>query len=233
MHRVAVISVHGCPYIQAGEKDAGGMNIYVLETAKRLAARGLQVDVFTRRHDPRDAQITELAPGARVVHLDSGPPSAAKEDVYGLLPEFCERLSDFASLEPEKYDLVTSHYWLSGLVGLHLQRVWGVPHVTSFHTLAEVKRRARPGEREVPQRAEKEREIAQKADLVIAWTPHESDAIVNLYGARPERVAVIPPGVDTQTFRPLEVYSSVAVMYFILLYPLTKLSKRLETRVDK
>ncbi len=204
MQRLAVISVHGCPYIQAGEKDAGGMNIYVLETAKRLAARGLQVDVFTRRHDPKDEQVTELAPGARVVHLDAGPASPAKEGVYDLLPEFCQRLSAFTSEEGIEYDIVSSHYWLSGLVGLHLQRVWGVPHVTSFHTLAEIKRRARPGEKEAPERADREGEVARGSDLVIAWTPHEKDAIVNYYGADADNVAVIPPGVDTDRFRPLD-----------------------------
>jgi D-inositol-3-phosphate glycosyltransferase len=204
MKRIAVISVHGCPYIQAGEKDAGGMNIYVLETARRLAARGVQVDVFTRRHDPRDEQVTALAPGARVVHLDAGAPAAPKEAIYGLLPEFCERLSGFSADEGLRYDLVTSHYWLSGLVGQHLRHAWGVPHVTSFHTLAEIKRRARPGESEVPQRVDKEREIATTADLIVAWSLHERDAIVNYYGAPPERVAIIPPGVDTNRFRPLD-----------------------------
>ncbi len=204
IRRIAVISIHGCPYIQAGEKDAGGMNIYVLETARRLAARGIKVDVFTRRHDPADEQITQLAPGARVVHLDAGPAAPLKEGVYDLLPEFCEQLSDFTAEEGLKYDLVVSHYWLSGLVGLRLQTVWGVPHVTSFHTLAEVKRRARPGESEAPRRAEKEREIAQRADLTIAWTPHERDAITGYYGAHPDRVTVVPPGVDTLRFRPLD-----------------------------
>ncbi len=204
LKRIAVISVHGCPYIQAGEKDAGGMNIYVLETAKRLAARGVQVDVFTRRHDPRDEQVTELAPGARVVHLNAGPPTTAKDGVFDLLPEFCERLSDFMSTEELTYDLVASHYWLSGLIGLNLQRTRGLPHVTSFHTLAEVKRRARPGEHEAPQRAASEGELARSADLAIAWSPHERDAMVSYYGASAGRVAIIPPGVDTAKFRPLD-----------------------------
>ncbi|MSQ08649.1 MAG: glycosyltransferase family 1 protein [Dehalococcoidia bacterium] len=204
MQRLAIISVHGCPYVQAGEKDAGGMNIYVLETAKRLAARGLQVDVFTRRHDPKDEQVTQLAPGARVVHLDAGPASPAKEGVYDLLPEFCQRLSAFTSEEGIRYDAVSSHYWLSGLVGLHLQRVWGVPHVTSFHTMAEIKRRARPGEKDVPQRADREREVATVSDMVVAWTTHEKEAIVNYYGAAADNVAIIPPGVDTNRFRPMD-----------------------------
>jgi D-inositol-3-phosphate glycosyltransferase len=203
LKRVAVISVHGCPYIQAGEKDAGGMNIYVLETAKRLAARGLAVDVFTRRHDPKDEQITQLSPGARVIHLDAGPATPAKEGVYQLLPDFCARLSGFVADENLEYGLVTSHYWLSGLVGEHLKRVWGVPHVTSFHTLAEVKRRARPGETEAPQRAACERQIALNASLTVAWTPHERDAIVSYYGADPGSIAIIPPGVDTARFKPL------------------------------
>jgi D-inositol-3-phosphate glycosyltransferase len=184
------------------------MNVYVLETARRLAARGVEVDVFTRRHDPADEQVTALSPAARVVHLDAGPPEPLKEGVYNLLPDFSARLADFTSSNGSAYDIVTSHYWLSGLVGGHLRRAWGVPHVTSFHTLAEVKRRARPGEVEVPQRAGAERQIACGADTVVAWTPHEREAIASYYGADTARIAVIPPGVDTTVFRPLEQAAS-------------------------
>jgi D-inositol-3-phosphate glycosyltransferase len=202
--RIAMVSVHGCPYIRAGEKDAGGMNIYVLETARELARRGARVDVFTRRHDLRDEQVMELAPRARVIHLDAGPVSAEKEGVFEHVPDFCSALLEFQRSEAIAYDLVSSHYWLSGLAGLDLAHRWDVPHVTSFHTLAEVKRRARPGESEHPRRASSERQIACEADRIVVWSEHERQALVQLYGADAERVLIIPPGVDVARFRPLD-----------------------------
>ncbi|MBM3956689.1 MAG: glycosyltransferase [Gemmatimonadetes bacterium] len=208
MLRLAVISVHGCPTMRAGETDAGGMNIYVLETARRLAAWGVRVDVFSRRHDPADPQVIDIADGARVVHICAGPVETGKEDVYDFLPDFWTGLEEFRRSEGASYDLVSSHYWLSGLVGLEAARRWGVPHVSSFHTLAEVKRRARPGERDMPERADAERRIAACADRIVVWTEHERQALCRLYGADPSQVVVIPPGVDTERFRPLDMAES-------------------------
>ena len=202
--RIAAISVHGCPVIQAGAQDAGGMNIYVLETARRLTALGASIDVFARRHDPDDPQCIELAPGARLIHLDAGPVDAPKDQTYPLLPEFTEQLLAFRRKENVAYDLISSHYWLSGLVGLKLGRLWGIPHVTSFHTLAEVKRRARPGEREAPIRTVSEAKIASGATRIVVWTPHERDAITRYYQADPDKIDIIPPGVDTHRFRPVD-----------------------------
>ncbi|MBI4305545.1 MAG: glycosyltransferase [Chloroflexi bacterium] len=179
------------------------MNVYVLETARELARRGARVDVYTRRHDPKDPQIVELGPGARVVHLDAGPVSAEKEGVFEHIPEFCTALSRFHTAEGIGYDIVSSHYWLSGLAGVELARRWRVPHVTSFHTLAEVKRRARPGEREQAERAPNEKRIAKEVDRIVVWSEHERHALANLYGADPGKVVVIPPGVDTVKFRPM------------------------------
>jgi len=201
---IAMISVHGCPYIRAGEKNAGGMNIYVLETARQLAARGAHVDVFTRRHSPRDPQIMQLSARARVVHLNAGPVSTEKDAVYEHLPTFINQLSRFRRDHGLAYDLVSSHYWFSGQAGLELARQWDVPHVTSFHTLAEIKRRARPGEREQAERAPAERLIAHGASKIVVWSEHEKRSLVSLYQADPERVQIIPPGVDATRFRPMD-----------------------------
>lgn len=200
--RIAVLTVHGCPVVRAGEKDSGGMNVYVLATVHELASRGVVVDVFTRAHDPSDPQVINLAPGARVIHLKAGPIRPEKNAAYEVLPEFTDRVIDFARNEGSEYDVIVSHYWLSGLVGNDLANRWDLPHVTSFHTLAEVKRRARPGEVEMPERAAGERRIVRDADRVIAWSAHERDLLAELYGADRERVLVIPPGVDTRLFRP-------------------------------
>jgi len=184
------------------------MNVYVLETARRLAAWGVRVDVFTRQHDLADPQVIDIVEGARVIHLSAGPVSADKEGVYEFLPEFCSALEAFRRSEGACYDLISSHYWLSGLAGLDMARRWGIPHVTSFHTLAEVKRRARPGERDVPERAVGERRIVGEVDRMVVWTEHERQALQRLYGADPTRVAIIPPGVDTERFRPLDMLES-------------------------
>lgn len=202
MH-VAVITVHGCPLRQAGSKDSGGMNIYILEIAKRLAARGVQVDVFTRHHDPLDPQVVTLAPGARLIHLPAGAPSLDKTGVYELLPQFASQMRRFCVENRLNYDLVSTHYWLSGLVGMRLASEWGVPHTTSFHTMAEMKRRGRPEESEVEQRDTSELEIACSADSVVVWTDYEKEAVVDFCNVDPADVNVIPPGVDLSRFRPM------------------------------
>ena len=184
------------------------MNVYVLATVHELASRGVVVDVFTRSHDPSDPQVIDLAPGARVVHLEAGPVRPEKNGAFDLLPEFTDRVVDFVNNEGGEYDVIVSHYWLSGLVGEQLSARWALPHITSFHTLAEVKRRARPGEVEIPERATGERQIARNADRVVAWSAHERDLLSDLYGADKDHVLIIPPGVDTKMFRPHDKQAS-------------------------
>jgi D-inositol-3-phosphate glycosyltransferase len=210
MKRIAIISVHGCPVVQAGLKDAGGMNIYVMETARALSRRGLQVDIFTRHHDVLDPMIIHLTPDARVIHLPSGPPSTDKSAAFDLLPAFTRQVDGFAQSGGLDYDIVVSHYWLSGIVGIELSKLWDIPHSTSFHTMAEIKRRALPGETEHPERHSSETEIAQSADQVIVWTEHECRTMVDLYGTSPERIEIIPPGVDSTRFAPVDQAESRA-----------------------
>ncbi len=207
MH-VAVITVHGCPLRQAGSKDSGGMNIYILEMVRRLAARGVQVDVFTRHHDPLDPRVVMLAPGARLIHLPAGAPSLDKSGVYELLPSLTAQMRRFCVANRLNYDLVSSHYWLSGLVGMRLASEWGIPHTTSFHTMAEMKRRGRPEEMEVEQRDCSESEIATSADSIIVWTDDEKQAIVEFCDIEPSKISVIPPGVDLARFRPMSQQQS-------------------------
>lgn len=205
MLKLAVISVHGCPAMRAGETDAGGMNVYVFETARWLASWGVRVDVFTRCHDPADPQVIDICEGARVIHLPAGPVTPDKSGAFEFLPEFIEELARYQKSEGIEYDLICSHYWLSGLAGLEMARRWNVPHVTSFHTLAEVKRRARPGEQDLPERARAERRIAREVDRIVVWTEHEREALCRLYDAEFSNVAIIPPGVDTNRFKPMEI----------------------------
>ena len=204
MNRVAMLSVHGCPVARLGERDTGGMNVYVLQTARALGEMGHRVDVYTRWHDPRDEQIMPLGENARVVHLKAGPYDRSKEDVYQDIPEFIDKLYAFQRSEDLSYDVVHSHYWLSGAAGLTLASEWDVPHVVTFHTLSRKKLQSRVGERESELRTNTETAIAGGVDAIIASTLQERDDLAHLYGVPPQRAHVIPPGVDTQLFRQMD-----------------------------
>ena len=144
-----------------------------------------------------------MAPGARLVHLDAGPPDAPKESLFAYLPLFREGLLRFAADRGLRYDVVHSHYWLSGVVGIDLARQWGVPHATTFHTLARSKTMAGVGEREPARRHRMESRIAAQADAVIVSAPYERDLLARHFDVPPERVRVVPCGVDTTLFRPM------------------------------
>ena len=203
MYRLALLSFHGCPVARLGEKDTGGMNVYVLQLAREFARRGNLVDVFTRSHDPKDPQTVQLGNGARVVHLKAGPYGRTKESLYRYIPEFVNNLHNFQRGEGGSYDLIHSHYWLSGRVGMILSSRWNVPHVTTFHTLAKTKLRARAGERETELRQSVEKRLAGATDAMVVSTQQEKDDLVRLYQARPHTIQVVPAGVDPHLFRPL------------------------------
>ena len=204
MANLAALSFHGCPVARLGEKDTGGMNVYVLQMARELAGRGHRVDVFTRCHDPHDDRIVELCEGARVVHLSAGPLSESKMALFGHIPEFVDNLLDFAHSEDRSYDLIHSHYWLSGHIGLEVNRLWGVPHLTTFHTLALAKLRAHAGEDEAEMRLSVEGDVMEAVDGVVVSTEQERDDLRRLYGLDSERVHVVTPGVDLDLFNPGE-----------------------------
>ena len=202
--RLALLSFHGCPVARLGEKDTGGMNVYVLQLAREFAARGYRVDVFTRHHDPQDPRIVELEDGARVVHLDAGPYDAAKQDLFNYIPRFISELREFQQSERLAYDVIHSHYWLSGRVGMTLRSAWRVPHVTTFHTLAKTKLRARSGERESQLRQDVEALVISSADGIVVSTEEEKRDVIALYGAHPRKVEVIPAGVNLDMFSPMD-----------------------------
>ena len=204
MRRLALLSFHGCPVARLGEKDTGGMNVYVLQIAQELARRGLVVDVYTRRHDPDDPQVVELSEGARVVHVEAGPLDTTKESLSGYIPEFLGALDSFQRSEGVAYDLIHSHYWLSGRVGAILSERWKIPHVVTFHTLAKTKLRARAGEREPLARLTAEGKIGSSADAVVVSTTDERDDLTRLYGVPPGRVHVVGAGVDLALFQPMD-----------------------------
>ena len=204
--RIATVSVHTSPLEQPGTGDAGGLNVYVVEVARRLAARGVEVDIFTRAVSPELPPVTELAPGVLVRHLPAGPfEDLDKADLPGQLCQFTfELLRAEAAHAPGRYDLVHGHYWLSGQVGAVAKERWGVPLVQSMHTLGKVKNAAlAAGDAAEPAlRLRGEAEVVASADRLVANTDDEAAQLVGLYDADPARVLTINPGVDLAVFRP-------------------------------
>ncbi len=198
-----MLSVHGCPLARPGTRDAGGMQMYVRALSRELARRGIAVDVFTRRTDSSLPAVVPFAPGARVVHVDAGEPTPMdKNAVVDVLPEFVCNVKRFQRDERLTYDVIHSHYWLSGWVGNLLARRWEIPHVTMFHTLGRLKNRALADQEETEARIRVEEHVVGAADRIVASSEHERQALVEQYGARRERVSVINGGVDLGLFRP-------------------------------
>ena len=207
MIRIAMLSVHTCPLAMLGGKSTGGMNVYVRELSRELGRRGIAVDVYTRCESTVHPQVMPLGPNARVIHICAGPQEhQEKNQLFGYLPEFTANLMDFALSEGLQYDLIHSHYWLSGRVALDLQKAWTVPVIQMFHTLGEMKNRvAQPGEaREHAERIETEREIMRLADRITPATELDQEQMVTLYGADPAKMRIIPCGVDLQQFHPFD-----------------------------
>lgn len=202
--RIAMISVHTSPLDQPGTGDAGGMNVYVTELAGALADRGATVDVFTRSADPRLPEIVPVRPGVTVRHVLAGPTEAvAKSALPDHVPTFTANL--LRACRPcHGYDVVHSHYWLSGLVGRDAARCWDAPLVHTMHTLAKVKNSAlAPGDTpEPPLRVCGEEQVVAAAHALVTSARQEAADLVARYGAEPDAVKVVEPGVDTALFHP-------------------------------
>ena len=202
--RLAMLSIHSSPIGNIGAKDTGGMSIYVREVARQMGKLGLLVDIYTRVHDPKRSRIVELGKNVRLIHLRAGDGTIDKLAVYPHLPTFVDNLEAFRRQSNICYDLVFSHYWLSGWVGSYLQRWWRVPHLMMFHTLGAVKNALGVGEVEPELRINTERSLAQDSHGIIAATEKEKADIIHHYGAVPGKIRVIPCGVDLTLFRPMD-----------------------------
>ncbi|MEU4148271.1 D-inositol-3-phosphate glycosyltransferase [Streptomyces parvulus] len=204
--RVAMLSVHTSPLHQPGTGDAGGMNVYIVELAQRLAAINIEVEIFTRSTTAALPPAVELAPGVLVRHVDAGPyEGLAKEELPAQLCAFTHGVMQaWAGHRPGYYDLVHSHYWLSGHVGWLAAQRWGAPLVHAMHTMAKVKN-ANLAEGDTPEPAARvigETQIVSASDRLIANTAEEADELVRHYAADPGKVAVVHPGVNLDRFRP-------------------------------
>ena len=204
--RVAMVSVHTSPLAQPGTGDAGGMNVYVMEVARRLARRGTAVDLFTRTTSAAQPDLVEVEPGVVVRHVAAGPyEGLSKEELPGQLCAFAAGMMRVAAHAPVGYyDVVHSHYWLSGQVGWLAADRWRVPLVHTMHTMARVKNLhlAEGDEPEPRGREIGEAQVVEAADRIVANTDREARELVELYDADPARVAVAEPGVDLEVFRP-------------------------------
>ncbi len=204
--RVAMVTVHTSPLAQPGSGDAGGMNVYVLEVARQLARRGVAVDLFTRKTSAAQEDAVEVEPGVVVRHVAAGPyEGLSKEDLPGQLCAFAAGMMRVAAYAPSGYyDVVHSHYWLSGQVGWLAADRWGVPLVHTMHTMARVKNlHLADGDEPEPRGREiGEAQVVEAADRLVANTDREAAELIELYSADPERVSVAEPGVDLATFGP-------------------------------
>jgi D-inositol-3-phosphate glycosyltransferase len=198
---LAVVSVHASPLGPLGQGENGGMNLSIRRLSEGLAERGIPSDVFIRRDDAAAPAEELICSGSRLVRLDAGPPRPLpKGEVLSHLPAFTSALLAHAASEERAYRLVHSHYWLSGWVARRAVQRWDVPWVHSFHTLARIKVAA--GLPDDPVRAEVEAVLAQKADRLVAGSTAESRDLVRLYGTDPERICVVPLGVDVEALSP-------------------------------
>jgi len=202
--RAALISYHACPLAAPGQGKSGGMNVYVRQLAGALGAQGIVVDVFTRSHREAPGRIEDIGPNARVIHLEGGDPEAPMDTLFDSLPGFLDEVRSFQEENQLFYQVVHSHYWLSGWVGRALAQGLSIPHVITFHTLGLIKMQSRAGELEPPARQRIERELLTSANRIVAFSPHERDAMVRLYGADARDIELAPCGVDLSLFRPLD-----------------------------
>lgn len=206
MHRVAMLSVHTSPLASLGGKETGGMNVYVRELTRELALRGVEIDIFTRLQNPEDPQIVEPWEGTRVVSLPAGPQKPySKHEVFEHLPEFLNGIRQYVQQRGIHFDLIHSHYWLSGWVARQLRAEWRVPIVHMFHTLGKMKSLVAESDeqRETDRRILVEEDIMGYADRIIAATPLDQQQMLELYQANPETIQVVPCGVDLSVFRPI------------------------------
>lgn len=206
IRRVAFLSLHTSPMEQPGSGDAGGMNVYVKNLAAALADRGIEVEIFTRSSDPRQPAIEHPASGVCLHNIMAGPRrKLPKEELPGLLHHMVEDIERIRQDQPHgRYDVIHSHYWVSGIAGLELSSLWNVPLVHTMHTMAKVKNLLlHSGEHPEPRRREEgEQRIVDGATRLMANTAAEAAELVSHYGADPDSIDIAPPGVDLAVFTP-------------------------------
>ncbi len=200
-----MLSIHSNPIGELGTNDTGGMSVYIRELARELGRRGHWIDIYTRLHNGGHRPIIHLFEKVRLIHL--GIPNngnLSRLALYPYLSDFFQSLEDFRSQEGIEYDLIHSHYWLSGRLGIWAQELWNRPHVVMLHTLGEVKNRTGVGLTEPELRIAAEKEVVKTCHRIVAPTDREKDSLIRYYGACGQKIGVVPCGVDLDLFHPQE-----------------------------
>ncbi|MDD5338731.1 MAG: glycosyltransferase [Dehalococcoidales bacterium] len=201
--KIAIISAHSCPVGDLGTKDTGGMSVYIRELARELGKAGHAIDIYTRIHDPNDPRMEDLADNVRLIHLKAGREARIqKMDVYFSLPEFTFNLENFWKYNDLKYDIVFTHYWMSALVGKYLWETQRIPYIAMYHTLGAVKNAIGIGEGESELRIASELETVHDCRRIIVATEQEKDDLIRYYDAAPDKIGVVPCGVNMELFSP-------------------------------
>ncbi len=200
--RIAVLSIHSSPLGRAGGKDTGGMSTYLRGLAQALGQRGHRVDLFTRSHDSSAKTVRQVGPNVRLISPEDGLGELNKDQLYPHCRAVAESIAGFSQSEPGGYDLIFSHYWLSGVVGRILKERWGIPHLLMFHTLGQAKNESCPVENESPLRLQTEMELARNCDLLVAAAQGEKERLLKYFQLAPDKIALVPCGINRDLFYP-------------------------------
>jgi D-inositol-3-phosphate glycosyltransferase len=201
--RIAMLSIHSNPIGELGTNDTGGMSVYIRELARELGKRGHRIDIYTRLRNGRHQPVIDLFEKVRLIHLgipDNG--NLSRLALYPYLPDFFKSIEDFRSQEGIAYDIIHSHYWLSGQLGNWAQELWNRPHLVMLHTLGEVKNRTGVGRPEPELRIAAEKELVKTCHRILAPTEREQDNLVHYYGVSDQKIGIVPCGVNLNLFQP-------------------------------
>ena len=203
---IAMISIHSSPIGELGTRDTGGMSVYIRELSRQLGRRGHRVDIFTRADDHSDERIVELAGNVRLVHLHiNGNGAVAKEHLFPQLPAYFQAMDEFAAGQSGFYDLIHSHYWLSGELGSRARKHWNLPHVFMYHTIGIAKNEACSEEKESPLRLAAEERLGRSCQRLLTAAETDRQLLKRLYGVTDGKIGVVPCGVNFDLFRPWEI----------------------------
>ena len=202
--RVAILSTHSSPLGRAGSKDTGGMSTYLRGFSAALGEKGHRVDLFTRSYDAGEDRVLQVAPNVGLICPADGLGFLEKEQLHPHCPAVADSIERFCRREKIRYDYIFSHYWLSGVIGNILQQRWDIPHLLMFHTLGRAKNESCPGENEPLLRLETEAELARSCQLLVAAAESEKKRLLKYYDLAPEKVVIIPGGIERSSFYPFE-----------------------------
>lgn len=199
-----MISMHSSPVGRLGTPDTGGMSVYIRELAREMGRRGHRVDIFTRGEPGGTPESTKsISENVRLVSLTAGEGELPKKALYPHVPAFFDALDGFHSAAGRRYDLIHSHYWLSGVAGERARKEWGTPHITTFHTLGEMKIRVCGPDSEPPERLRAENKLAEVCDRILLTSAREKENLLCIAPARAGTLEVVPCGVNLELFQPV------------------------------